>query len=79
MNNINFIPCVYDARSNQINGTFMNLGYVVSDLCGHACVFICGCLFSRKLILGIPGVDITCSSMRDFQIKAGIRRQIRRD
>jgi len=27
-----------------------------------------------KVILGIPGVDITCSSKRDFQIKSGIRR-----
>lgn len=73
MNNINFIPCVYDALSNQINGTFMNLGCVVTSVLMHVFLFVVIYLVGNSF-LGIPGVDITCSSMRDFQIKAGIRR-----
>ncbi len=63
-----FIPGVYDALSNLINGTFMNLGYDVTSVLMHVFLFVV------VYVAGILGVDITCSSMRDFQIKRGIRR-----
>ncbi len=62
-----FIPSVYGALSNLINGAFMNLNYDVTSVLMHVFLFV-------VVYAGILGVDITCSSMRDFQIKGGIRR-----